>query len=223
VFETVKAYSPSLKMPDRRIDHDHPRSYARRTLRVLKAWIKQPSQVATICPSSPQLLRVLTERACVRDADRVIELGPGEGGTTVALLRQMKPQSRLLAIEKTRELAETLDTIEDPRLVAHCGDAADLCSIANRYGWDAIDVVVSGIPFSILPEAVAGQIVQAIDQLLRPGGTFIAYQVQDDVSDYAQPCFGTPTLQSVPLNLPPLKVYCWTKSEQRSDPQPTAC
>ncbi len=210
-------------MPDCRLDHEHPRSYARRTLRVLRAWLKQPSQVATVCPSSPQLLRVLAERACVRDAQRVIELGPGEGGTTVALLREMGPQSRLLAIEKTCELAESLDAIEDPRLIAHCGDAVDLSVIANRYGLDAVDVLVSGIPFSILPEAVAEQIVEAIDQVLRPGGTFIAYQVQDDVSDYAQPRFGIPAVQSVPFNLPPLKVFCWTKSVSNRVDQPTAC
>ena len=194
------------------VEHPHSNSYARRTLRVLKAWFKQPSQVATICPSSPQLLREIAERECVRNAERVIELGPGAGGTTLALLEQMRPDAGLLAVEKTRDLAEALKAIDDDRLIDHCGDAADLISICHQHDFHPVDVVVSGIPFSALPRPTAEQIMNAVAELLRPGGRLIAYQLHDDVQRYAAPLFSNPSIRSVPLNLPPLKVFCWTKA-----------
>jgi len=205
------------------IDRPHPRSYAQRTLHVLKAWIKQPSQVATICPSSPHLTRAIAERSCIGEADRVIELGPGAGGTTLALLEQMKPTAQLLAIEKTRELAAALNLIDDERLIHHCGDAADLISIVQRNRFGLADVVVSGIPFSTLPSRTANKIVSAIDEALQPGGTFMAYQLHDDVCRYAEQRFGSPSIASVPINLPPLKVYSWTKPFPNSDHDPAGC
>lgn len=193
------------------LDRPQAQSYARRTLTVLKAWLRKPGQVATICPSSSHLTREITERACVQNARTLIELGPGAGGTTWALLSQMQRRSRLLAIEKTLELADSLRHIRDPRLTHHCGDAVNLANIAAGHGFEQVDVVVSGIPFSALPAIKANEIASGIDRVLRPGGTLIAYQLHDDIQQSVNPLFGMPQTNRVALNLPPLSVFSWTK------------
>lgn len=188
------------------------RTFIQQTGCVFKAWIRQPSQVATICPSSPFLTEHLADRECVRNADRIIELGPGAGGTTEALLAQMRPHSRLLAIEKTEAFAGALNTIEDPRLQIEIADACDLINLAAQSGFVDADVLISGIPFSTLPHSVAEQIINSVHEVLRPGGVFVAYQLKSNVKRYAQPLFGKPKTELIPINLPPLKAFVWRKA-----------
>ncbi|TWU01352.1 class I SAM-dependent methyltransferase [Neorhodopirellula pilleata] len=189
-------------------------TYTRRAACVFKAWLKQPTQVATIFPSSVFLTERIARRDCVRSADTVVELGPGAGGTTLALLESMKPDARLLAVEKTPDLADALAEIEDPRLTSRLGDAADLIEILRAHDLTKADVIVSGIPFSSIPRATAKRISRSIDDVLTPGGTFIAYQLRDDILHFTRPLFGTPHTQFVMRNLPPLRIFTWTKRLQ---------
>ncbi len=186
-------------------------SFIKRLFCVFNAWCKHPEDVSAICPSSPFLTESVAKRECIRNASVVIELGPGAGGTTVALLEKMRPDSRLLAIEKLPAFAEALDEIADPRFSLEIGDAVDLIRCLEMYGLNQPDVIVSGIPFSALPSAVAKVIVQSIYAALAPGGTFIAYQVRSDIEQYALPLFGPSTSKVIALNLPPLRIFEWKK------------
>ena len=88
----------------------------------------------------------------------VVELGPGTGGTTQALLRAMRPDAQLLAIEINPRLAERVRArIADPRLIVHCGSADDLADALAAHGLPAPDAVISGIPFSTMPRAVGAR------------------------------------------------------------------
>ncbi|QEG02733.1 hypothetical protein Mal15_68540 [Stieleria maiorica] len=198
--------------------HPKRRGFAERMWCVLKAWIQNPTEVATVCPSSPFLTEHLADRDCVRTASRIIELGPGDGGTTQALLKSMRADARLLAVEKTDAFAESLGAISDPRLTLEFADACDLIDLVTKHDFGKADVAVSGIPFSQLPPMVAKRITQSVHEVLRPGGVFIAYQVVSDVKDYARPLFGPPKTEIVPMNLPPLQLFVWTKVEPACDP-----
>ncbi|MCO8122042.1 SAM-dependent methyltransferase [Stieleria sp. TO1_6] len=188
-------------------------SFLKRALCVLKAWAKQPLQVATVLPSSSFLMDNIGQRECIAEAQIVVELGPGAGGTTEVLLQNMKPDSRLIAIEKTEAFMESLHQIQDPRLTVINGDAVNLVTILRDQGIAHADVVVSGIPFSALPADTAKKITQSIHASLHCGGTFIAYQLRSDVESFARPYFGPSRRESVPLNIPPLNVYAWQKIE----------
>lgn len=190
--------------------------FGRRALCVLNAWLKKPAQVATIFPSSRFLMENIANRECIREASFVVELGPGTGCTTCALLSHMRADSRLLAIEKTAAFSEALQQIEDSRLTTVIADAVDLHSILQSYSDESPDVIVSGIPFSIIPTSVAKAIMRSIHQALQPGGTFIAYQLRDDIERLAEPYFGTARSEMVSLNLPPLQVYAWQKVSDAS-------
>ena len=188
-------------------------TFSQRTWFILKAWLRNPIQVATIFPSSPFLTKQLADRDCIRTADRVIELGPGAGGTTAAMLSQMHSDAKMLTIEKTESFAEPLNAIQDPRLSICMADAMDLRDIAREENFGKTDVLISGIPFSLLPPEVAMRISQSIYQVLRPGGVFIAYQMKSDVKEYAEPLFGPPVTEPIPMNVPPLNAFVWEKVE----------
>ncbi|KAA1261174.1 hypothetical protein LF1_37190 [Rubripirellula obstinata] len=178
---------------------------------VVKAFLRQPVQVATVVPSSSKLIGAIANRDCVRKASTVVELGPGAGGTTAGLLANMRPESTLLAIEKTQAFDQVLQEIADPRLRIEYADAMRMLEFLQDHELGLVDVVVSGIPFSTLPEQVGKRISQSVHEALRPGGTFIAYQVHNDVERYTRPLFGPSKTNGVLWNLPPLTVYSWVK------------
>ncbi len=187
-------------------------SFFDRLLLVLRAWWKQPSQVATVMPSSSHLIRTVANCAPLSRARLVVELGPGAGGTTAGFLAKMRPDAKLLAIEKTKELIEPLRTIADHRLIVVHGDAADLTEILKQHELESPDVVISGIPFSSIPDEVASQITRSVHDALSSNGEFIAYQLKSDIEEFATPLFGRARKDFVPLNVPPLTVYSWSRS-----------
>lgn len=195
------------------------RSYWQRLAAVTAAWLKAPAQVASVAPSSMQLTHAIANRDCVRTATKIVDLGPGTGGTTEALLEVAGPHCRVLAIEKTAAFIESLRQIEDDRLIVQQEDAVGLERILLTHRMSYPDVIISGIPFSTLPESTAATLIRAIHRTLADGGTFIAYQLRRDVFDYAVPLFGQPDdIRMVWFNLPPLRIYTWRKAPAVSLP-----
>ncbi|MEX2488428.1 MAG: methyltransferase domain-containing protein [Pseudomonadales bacterium] len=177
-----------------------------------QAFLKSPRIVASMIPSSPFLERRLARSAHLAAADTVVEIGCGTGGTTRALLSTMRDDSHLLAIERTAEFVATLRQIDDPRLTVVHGCASNLVDELKQHRLDAADVVISGIPFSTLPEELARLIVTEVHRALRVHGVFVAYQFSDRVADYAHPLFGRPGVELEMRNVPPLRVFTWEKS-----------
>ncbi|TWU15647.1 class I SAM-dependent methyltransferase [Allorhodopirellula heiligendammensis] len=190
------------------------RPYWTRAIAVMKEWLRCPSQVASIIPSFPFLTEQIADRDCVRSAQRIVDLGPGTGGTTERLLKHAGPDCRVLAIEKATGFIEPLEEIGDSRLTVVQDDVVGLERVLMIHDFKSPDVIVSGIPFSSLDAETAESTIKAIHRDLSVGGTFIAYQLRSHVVTYAEPLFGKPTVTNVILNLPPLRVFTWTKNAE---------
>ena len=180
----------------------------------LQGFLKSPKQVGSIIPSSRFLER--RDRARGRDRERaslVVELGPGTGGTTRALLRAMSPKARLLAIEIDPRFVALLRRMPDPRLIVHEGSAAEIEAALRQHELPAPDVILSGIPFSTMTRSVGEQILRSVYDALEPGGLFVAYQVRDRVESLGRRVFGRAQVQTEILNMPPMRVYRWQKQK----------
>ena len=178
---------------------------------LLRAFVENPRQVASILPSSSTFQQKLAELESLRAAEVVVELGPGTGETTRAILSAMPSRAKLLCIEIVPELVEQVRRIQDDRLVVVEGDAADLNRILRRNGVSAADAIVAGIPFSHFTPEQRQDLIHRIHCALRPGGAFVAYQFRDHIRDVAQARFGSPKTLFVPWNIPPLVLYEWKK------------
>ncbi len=175
-------------------------------------FLKHPLQVGSIIPSSRFAERCIVKAAGVKSAKSIVELGPGTGGTTRAILRAMAPQAKLLSIEINPRLHDLVRRINDNRFIAHLGDAESLRGIIAAYGLDRPDVFISGIPFSTIGRASGSKILETISSVLAPGGCFVAYQVSSQVASICQPFFGTAQVEVQLFNIPPLRVYRWQKN-----------
>lgn len=183
----------------------------RGNLAFLQGFLRYPEQVASVIPSSRFLERRLIDWAGIRQAKLVVELGPGTGGTTRALLAAMGSEARLLSIEITPEFVQLLSRNLDPRLTVHLGSAEQIGSALKRYGLGTPDVVVSGIPFSTMPSSLGRQIVSEVWESLGDGGCFVAYQVRDRVAALGRELLGEPEVELELLNVPPMRLFRWRK------------
>ena len=179
----------------------------------LALFVKRPTEVATLVPSSPFLTRKVSEDLGITDAHCVVELGPGDGCTTRALLNAMQPEAQPLAIELVAELVDVLQTIDDKRCIVEHADANELNALMRRRDMQQGDVIVSGIPFSNLAPEQAAQIIDAIYRALTPGGVFVAYQFRDQINGLADRRFGEPEICFVPWSISPVSIYRWPKAD----------
>ena len=180
-------------------------------LTFFQGFLKRPRQVGSILPSSRFLERRITRAAHLEDARLVVELGPGTGGTTRALLHAMQPTARLLSVEINPHFVNVLQRTRDPRLIVHCGSALDLCQILEEHGLPTPDAILSGIPFSTMARPLGRLILRAVHDALEPGGHFVAYQVRDRVESLGNEVFGDARVQTELFNVPPMRVYHWVK------------
>lgn len=175
-------------------------------------FLKHPLQIGSIIPSSRFLERRILAAARITSANTIVELGPGTGGLTRAILDTMPQHAKLLSIEINPNFYALVSRIEDERLITHLGSACDLKEILSMYDLGAPEAVISGIPFSTMSQREGTQVLELISSLLAPHGRFVAYQVSARVASLCRPFMGTEQREVELLNIPPMRIYQWEKS-----------
>lgn len=175
-------------------------------------FLRNPQEVGSVIPSSRFLEQRIMSAADLSSAKLVVELGPGTGGTTRAILSHLPRDAKLLTIDMSPDFIDLLNGISDPRLINHLGSAEDLHQILKDRNLGSSDVVISGIPFSTMPAQVGRNVVNAIRQSLADGGRFVAYQFRGEVANITRPIMGEPDSIMEWRNVPPMRVYCWTNT-----------
>lgn len=174
-------------------------------------FLKHPLQIGSVISSSRFLESRLVESAGIRSAGTIVELGPGTGGTTRAILKAMPQRAELLSIEINPHFHNLVSRIQDDRLISHLGNANEIRETLRIYGLSAPDALVSGIPFSTMNQEAGARILETISSVLAPGGRFVAYQVSKRVACLGRPIMGPGRMEVEFFNIPPLRVYRWEK------------
>src|SRR5580700_7078648 len=80
-------------------------------------FFRHPRMLGSIVPSSRFLIKQLLEPIDWTQARVIVEYGPGVGGITAEILRRMRPDAMLIAIETNPDFVKYLrDSIKDERL-----------------------------------------------------------------------------------------------------------
>jgi phospholipid N-methyltransferase len=180
---------------------------------------------AALFPSSRFLVRAMLRPVPWSTARCVVELGPGTGSLTREILRRMRPDATLYAIELDAPLYTALsETIRDPRLRPVHGSAVDMGAILAAHGAPKADAILSSLGLSMMPEAVRVAIVEAALETLAPGGVYTQFAYAHaryvvynpaaqprwshfDARVFLERYFGPLTPVFIPANLPPAWVF----------------
>jgi phosphatidylethanolamine/phosphatidyl-N-methylethanolamine N-methyltransferase len=137
-----------------------------------RAWMRDPLRVASVTPSSPALAGLMVTEIGAHTGS-VIELGPGTGVFTRALLDRGVAEENLILVEKGAEFAAML-RMRFPQAKVLCADAAAL-GRADLPSDAPIGAVVSGLPLlSMKPRTVFAILAGAFARL-REGGAFYQF------------------------------------------------
>jgi phospholipid N-methyltransferase len=155
---------------------------------------------------------------------RILELGPGTGAVTQALLKQGLAENRLVAIEKSPKLASHLRH-RFPQAHIITGDALDLDRLLEKHTHQVSDVAVvfSSLPLRNLEPGDATRLVDKIRAVLRPDGMLIQYSYHlgnKQASALAQ--FRQINSDIIWLNLPPARVTVYKEFRHRRSLVPAA-
>ncbi|MEA9589592.1 methyltransferase domain-containing protein [Xanthomonas sp. WHRI 10200] len=132
-----------------------------------REWITAPSSVAAILPSGRALASIITSELSERTG-RVLELGPGTGAFTQAMLAKGVREKNLILLEYNQTFASLL-THRFPHATVLQMDVSDLESLPRLDGACA-DAVVCGLGFLNMPAHQVTAIVRGAFLHLKPGG-----------------------------------------------------
>ena len=161
-----------------------PHRIKRRFKRMLGPWgvffegfVKNPVMVGSIIPSSDRTIAKMLGPVNWDECRLFVEYGPGVGTFCRPVLDRLRRDGALIVIDTNPLFIDYLrTTIVDSRFTAVLGSAADVEEIVRAHGHDHADYVLSGLPFSTLPDGVGPAIAAATWRVLRPGGAFLVYQ-----------------------------------------------
>lgn len=173
-----------------------------------RGFLKHPVMVGSIIPSSRRTIARMLAPVKWDECRLFVEYGPGVGTFCRPVLERLRRDGTLLVIDTNPDFIDYLRrTIGDSRFVAVHGSAADVEEIVRAHGHDHADYVLSGLPFSTLPDGVGPAIAAATHRVLRPGGAFLVYQFSAKARDFMARHFRRIDQGLELWNVPPCQLF----------------
>jgi phospholipid N-methyltransferase len=135
-----------------------------------------------VMPSSRFLAKALTSALDgPRKAAHILEVGPGTGAVTKAIVRQMRKGDTLDCVELNQQFADRVrklvatnsvfDECRDRIKVIHAG-------VEEVPGEGVYDFIISGLPFNSFPSVVVRRVFESFSRLLKPGGVLSYFEYE---------------------------------------------
>jgi phosphatidylethanolamine/phosphatidyl-N-methylethanolamine N-methyltransferase len=185
-------------------------------LRFLGQWAKNPRMIGAVAPSGPYLARKMASHVDLAREGPIVELGPGTGPVTQALLARGVPRERLLLVEYDSHFCELLAE-RYPGVKIVQGDAYHLTKTLDGHVDGPVASVVSSLPLLVMPEADRIRLLKDVFLMMGPQGTMIQFtygpkspmplEGPELSGGYTGSC-SAPII----LNIPPARVWLYRSS-----------
>ena len=179
--------------------------------RFLRSWIERPLVTGAVSPSGRMLARTMASYVDPRVPGPVVELGPGTGPVTDALIRRGVAQERLILVEYNPDFCVLLRR-RFPKAAVIKGDAYEIRGTLDRAVREPAAAVISSLPLFTKPLKVRLRLLQAAQDLMHPGAPFVqfTYAVVPPIPAHAKRYTVTAS-NRVWFNLPPARVWVYRR------------
>jgi phosphatidylethanolamine/phosphatidyl-N-methylethanolamine N-methyltransferase len=180
-------------------------------VRFLRSWLERPLATGAVTPSGRILARTIARYVDPRIPGPVVELGPGTGPVTEALLERGITPERLILIEFNPRFCQLLQA-RYPTATVVQGDAYGLRRLVGGLLQQPAAAIVSGLPLFTKPLRARLRLLRDALALLRPGGPFVQFTYAV-VPPIPKSLSGVRTEASerIWMNLPPARVWVYRK------------
>jgi phosphatidylethanolamine/phosphatidyl-N-methylethanolamine N-methyltransferase len=179
-------------------------------LRFLRALVTRPKMIGALAPSSPALAKAIA-REIDSGVGPVLEVGPGTGVVSEAILAHGVPPEQLTLLEYDEDMARHL-AARFPKIHVIQGDAFDLDRILGPRHSAPFGAIVSGIPLLNHPVARRRTYVEGLARRLAPGAPLIQFSYGAHAPVAPPPGFVVVRAAQIWANIPPAKVWVYRKA-----------
>lgn len=180
----------------------------------IEGFLRNPVMVGSIVPSSRFTINRMLAPVDWAHTRLFVEYGPGVGTFCRPVLDRMSRDAQLIVIDTNPLFIDYLRrTITDSRFIPVLGSAADVEEIVRAHGHEKADYVLSGLPFSTLPDGVGPAIAAATYRVIRKGGAFLVYQFTPKAKSFMARHFKRIDDAIEPINVPPCFMWWGWKDE----------
>lgn len=177
----------------------------------LREWLANPHRTGSVAPSSPQLADAMARWIPSDPESFVLELGPGTGPVTEALIKRGLREEKLVAIEHNPKMAGLLRE-KFPRAQIITGDAWQLDELLRGRQIESVGAVISSLPLLNFSEEQAEALAQKIRSVLEPDGNWVQFTYRiHKLRPRGASTFRLRASKIVWLNLPPARVSVFQK------------
>jgi phosphatidylethanolamine/phosphatidyl-N-methylethanolamine N-methyltransferase len=176
-------------------------------IRFLSGLITRPKLTGAVSPSSKALARAMA-REVDAGAGMVLELGPGTGPVTQALIEHGVMPSRIVTVEFNPDFCALLrQRFAGLRVIE--GDAYDLPRTLPAAFAGPFAAIVSSLPLLNREPEARLRLVRDLIGRLSPGGGLIQFSYGPKPPVAAAKGFSVKRTAFVPFNLPPAQVWLY--------------
>jgi phosphatidylethanolamine/phosphatidyl-N-methylethanolamine N-methyltransferase len=178
-------------------------------MQFIRSWIEKPLSTGAVMPSSKVLARAMARYVDPQSSGPVIELGPGTGPVTEALVKQGVDPKRLILVEFNPDFCRLLRT-RYPAATVVQGDAYRLRRLLETLVREPAAAMVSGLPLVTKPLRTRLRLISDAMSLLAPGAPFVQFTYAM-VPPIPKGLSGIKTEASelIWMNLPPARVWVY--------------
>jgi len=178
-------------------------------MQFIRSWIEKPLSTGAVMPSSKALARTMARHVDPNASGPVIELGPGTGPVTEALVKQGVDPARLILVEFNSDFCRLLRA-RYPAATVVQGDAYRLRRLLTTYVTEPVAAVVSSLPLMTKPLRTRLRLISDVMALLTPNAPFVQFTYAM-VPPIPKALSGITAQASelIWLNLPPARVWVY--------------
>ncbi|MGB6537096.1 MAG: methyltransferase [Xanthobacteraceae bacterium] len=182
-------------------------------VRFIRSWLERPLSIGAVTPSGKVLARAMARYVDPRSDGPVVELGPGTGPVTEALVEAGVSPSRLVLVEANPAFCRILHA-RYPEATLLQGDAYRLRWLLETLLLQPAAAVVSGLPLVTKPIGQRLRLIRDAVDLMVPGAPFVQFTYS-----VAAPLprrlggFSVEASERIWMNLPPARVWVYRKTE----------
>ncbi len=181
-------------------------------VRFIRSWIERPLSIGAVTPSGKILARTMARYVDPDSDGPVVELGPGTGPVTEALVQAGVAPQRLVLVESNPTFCRLLRSrYPDATLVQ--GDAYSLRRLLETLLLQPAAAVVSGLPLVTKPIKMRLRLIRDAFDLMLPGAPFVQFTYS-----VAAPLpkrlvgFSVEASERIWMNLPPARVWVYRRA-----------
>jgi len=143
-------------------------------VRFIRSWLEKPLSTGAVTPSGRVLARTMARYVDANTGGPVVELGPGTGPVTEALIAEGIAPERLVLVEFNPTFCQLLRA-RFPGATVVLGDAYGLRRLLGGLLQQPAAAIVSGLPLFTKPVRMRLRLLRDALELLRPGAPFVQF------------------------------------------------